>query len=377
MAAPVVALALLGAACSSHGSSGSAPVSPPSGANAEVTTKEVANVSLPRPYIDKLTAALKANDLSAATAALEGYDAAWGGVDAYVDVRSLSLYQKLQTDLETHIADGLSKPAPDYVDLAATSQTLGQRYNDAISLSKNGPTLSPLFDDLATVRLVRSDLRIATAALNNNNLAKATAAFNRFHSGFQPAYELIKARSSGAATDTQNALDETAAKFAGKASIDDLKTSLATLTNKYNVGVNLLNAAARYADTTKTSVTDRDLLRLGSLADVEVQLGKSLVAWQSGDYTRAGTLASAIGTTIYPRLQPALSDKGSDGGLKKALDDFSAVAGPAGDAAKVSSTNDAALAAVALARQVLVGQFWTDPRVQGYVANLPKADVLT
>jgi hypothetical protein len=346
-------------------------------ASAEVKTKEVANLSLPRPYIDKLTAALKANDVSAATAALEAYDAAWGGVDAYVNVRSLSLYQKMQTDLETHIADGLSKPSPDYVGLAATSETLGQRYDDAIALSKNGPALSPLFDDLAALRLVRSDLRIATAALNDNNVAKATAVFNRFHSGFQPAYDVIKARSSGAATDTQNALDEAAAKFAGKASVDELKTSLATLMTKYNVGVNLLNAAARYADTTKTSITDRDLLRLGSLADVEVQLGKSLVAWQSGDYTRAGTLASAIGTTIYPRLQPALADKGSDGGLKKALDDYSAVAGAAGEAAKVSSTNDAALTAVALARQVLVGQFWTDPKVQSFVAGLPKADVLT
>jgi hypothetical protein len=43
----------------------------------------------------------------------------------------------------------------------------------------------------------------------------------------------------------------------------------------------------------------------------------------------------------------------------------------------VSSTNDAALTAVGLARQVLVGQFWTDPKVQSFVAGLPKADVLT
>jgi hypothetical protein len=380
-AVPVVALALLGAACNSDSKSASSTTAAPaasgqSSAPAAVQTKEVANVSLPRPIIDTLTGALKANDLGRAKAALEAYDASWNGVEVYVNVRSLSLYLKVEADLQAQITDGLSKPSPNFADLATASETLGKRYDDAIALSKQGPALSPLFDDLATLRMVRADLRIVSSALTDKDVAKATAHFNSFKSSFQPSYDLIKARSPETADAARKALDDASAKFVANGTVDELKVVVGSLTTKYNLGVNLVNAAARNADTAKTSVTDNELLRLNGLADVEIQLAKSMAAWQAGDYTRAGSVAGAVGTSAFPRVQPALAAKGADAALKKAIDDYTALAAAAGDAAKVTASNRAAVDAVSVARQVLVGQFWSDAKVQSYLANLPKPDAL-
>jgi hypothetical protein len=380
---PVLALAVFAGACSSDKKPAAAPATTVATATsatqnvAQASNKEVTNVSMPRPYIDKLTAALKANDLAGAKAALEGYDSTWNGVEVYVNVRSLSLYLKVEADLQAQLTDGLAKPSPNFAELATASDTLGKRYDEAIALSKNGPALSPLFDDLATLRSVRAELsRIVTPALAANDKAKATAHFNTFKSNFQQAYDLMKVRSPEAADATKKALDDASAKFTAGGTVDELKAVVGPLTTKYNFGVNLVNAAARNADPTRTTVNDVDLLRLNGLADVEIQLNKSLAAWQQGDFARSGSVAAAVGTSAFPRVQPALASKGSDVVLKKAIDDYTALAGAAGDATKVTAANKAALDAVAVARQVLVGQFWTDAKVQSYIASLPKPDAL-
>ncbi len=55
---------------------------------------------------------------------------------------------------------------------------------------------------------------------------------------------------------------------------------------------------------------------------------------------------------------------GADVAPKKALDAYMVSAGQAGDAKTATAANKAAVEAVAIAQQAVVGQFWTDPKFQ-------------
>ncbi|MEI7925849.1 MAG: hypothetical protein WCI61_06650, partial [Chloroflexota bacterium] len=132
-------------------------------ASASANPIEVDHVKSAKPKIDALVAELKKNDLPASLAAYEQYDALWNGVEVYVNFRSRELYGALETDLQAKIADGLAAKTPNLAAVVPNAEALARKYDEAIALVQKGPALSPLFDDLATLRLVRSDLRIVTA----------------------------------------------------------------------------------------------------------------------------------------------------------------------------------------------------------------------
>ena len=389
-----VVVALLCGACSSDSKSNSAEAAtlPPTTAAAATTvaaatttteaaapkSPEAELVAKPRPHIDELTAALKAKDLAAAKDALEAYDAAWNGIEVYVNVRSLSEYLKLEADLQNGIDDGLSADAPDFAALQAMSEELAARYDDAIQMSTDGVPLNPLFDDLATLRIIRADLRIATAALADGDVEKAKTHYATFKEGFDSTVEpMLAVRDFDNEAATEKAVDAAAEGFANSAtSVDDLTKLVATVTSNYNYGVSLWNAAARNADAAKTEVTRADLQDLTELHDVRVQLIKSLNAWTAGNFERAASVAEVAGTTAFDRVKPALVAKGADAALKKLIDSYAALAGAAGDAKAVGDANLAAVRGVAVAEQALLGQFWTEKVVQDYLAGLPEIEPL-
>ena len=158
---------------------------------------EVTVVSAVRPKIDAMTAALKAANLSGALDAYEAYDAAWNGIEVYVNFRSKPMYDKLEGDLQNQIEEGLAKPQPDFAGLVKVSEELGQKFDETIALVTNGAPLSPLFDDVTRLRMIRSDLRITTAAIAANNVAKAKAHWDTFKTGLRAAIDLIKVRLGG------------------------------------------------------------------------------------------------------------------------------------------------------------------------------------
>jgi hypothetical protein len=332
-----------------------------------------------RPTIDVLTAALAKGDLQASKDALEQYDAMWNGVEVYVNIRSLSMYLKLEADLQGDLEDGITGDAPpDFAALKAKSEELGARYDDAIKLSQNGAPLNPLVDDVTTLRIIRRGLRLATSALTDGDVAKAKDQFAKFTDGYNTtANEMLAERDGKNAKATKDAVDAASAGFANAAtSADDLSKLVAKVTSNYNFGVSLWNAAARNADATKTEVTSADLIHLTQLHDVRIQLIKSMNAWTAGNYERAGSVAAVAGTTAFVRVQPALAAKGADAALKKLIDTYTTLSGAAGDPKEVGDANTAAVRGVAVAEQVLLGQFWSDKAVQDWIAGLPAVDPL-
>ncbi|MDO8364727.1 MAG: hypothetical protein Q7V88_17685 [Actinomycetota bacterium] len=336
-------------------------------------TREVELVSMGLPKLDALVAALDAGDLQASKDALEAYDAVWNGIEVYVNVRSYSAYLKLEADLQIELEEGLGADTPDFPALKEVAEELAARYADTVAMSEQGPPLNLLFDDVATLRLVRAELRITNAALADGNVEKAAEYFTKFAEGFfDQSYPLIKDRNEEAGEEIEHLVDDAVAAFADPArTADELADITAVVLSNYNFGVSLVNAAARNADPAKAAVTTSDLLRLSQLHDVRIQLIKSYTAWQAGDFERAASVAEVAGTTAFSRVAPALAAKGGDKALKDLIDAYTELAGAAGDAEEVAAAQLAALRGVAVAEQVLLGQFWMDEAVQSHLAALP------
>jgi hypothetical protein len=248
---------------------------------------------------------------------------------------------------------------------------MAKKYDEVIALSVKGPALHPLFDDVATVRIVRADLRIVSAALQAGDVAKARTYYGKFKTGYAQAKPVIVARTVPGEADVAAAMAGVDAKIAA-GTADELKPLVSTLTDRYNYGVNLVNAAARNASLEKKAATDKDLSDVAALNEAQVALASAQKAWTAADYT-AAKAAHAKAVEAFAKAQPSLAAKNSDASVKTALDNYGALIGAAGDATKLAASNRAALEATGVAQQVIAGQFWADAKVKDYVAALPKA----
>jgi hypothetical protein len=380
---PLAALGLVLAACT--GGTGSvggavataAPTTAPTKAPAAAPSTapsarmEVEVISAAAPKLDALTAALKSGNLAASHDALEAYDQVWNGVEVYINFRSKPAYDELEGHLQHAIEEGLAAAQPDFAALTTLSEQLEKEYDKAIAMVTAGPAISPLFDDVTRLRMIRSDLRIVNASLGANNVAKAKAHWTTFKSGIGTASDLIKVRSAGTVAELAQAIAAADAAFSGGATAEALTPLAAAVTSRYNFGVGLWNAAARNADASKTTYSKDDLANVATLNDVALQLKRSLAAWKAGDFAGASKGAAAAGTA-FATVQPKLAaHNGADVAMKTALAAYADLAKAAGDAAKVSGANRTALETVAVAHQVFVGQFWTDKALQDILSAFP------
>jgi hypothetical protein len=335
-------------------------------------TEEAERVRAVRPLIDRMTQAFESRNLAASRDAYEAYDAAWNGIEVYINFRSRALYAAIEQDLQAKIGQGLDTPQPNFAELTTLSRSLAGKYDEAIALVQKDPPLSLLFDDLATLRITRADLRIATAALDAGDLPKARQHVATFKQNYPTTQSLLKVRSTSDEQETTAALNALNARLQQpEATVADVNPLVAALIDRYNFGINLTNAAARNADGNKPGVTDADKKLLTDLHLVQVQLDRSQAAWEAGRYPEAATTAATAAGPSFTAVQPALAAKSSDAPLKTALIAYAQLAGGPGDADKVRAAQKAALEQIAIAQQVLVGQFWTDPQLQAFLADLP------
>ncbi|MSQ32393.1 MAG: hypothetical protein EXR59_04040 [Dehalococcoidia bacterium] len=367
------------AACRSDSESPTPTTAPAATATATAVVavnKEVENVKSLVPFIDRIVAALKSGDVSTSRQAYDAFDARWNGIEVYINIRSRPTYEALELDLQAKIAKSLEAPQPVLADILPNAELYATKYKDAIAISEKGPALSPLVDDLTTLRIVRADLRIVTASLTANDLPKAKTYFASFKKSFPSVENLIKIRSIDAHRETADALARVDASFQANAAVDPMKPLVAALSERYNYAVRLLNLAARNADLTKQTFLEDDKKSLTSLNDIDNQLRASLASWETANYTASSASASAAQAS-FAQVQPALASKANDTDLKNTTTAYAALAGAAGDAAKVRAANKTALESVAAAQQVLIGQFWTHPALQSFISSLKRANTVS
>jgi hypothetical protein len=158
-------------------------------------TFEVSSLKAVRPALEKTIAALEKKDIAGAKAAFEAYDAAWNGVEVYINRRYKDRYDELEHGFQDRIEKGLESAAPDAAALAADAKAMLAKFDETVAMIQKAPPLSPLYDDVARMRITRAPLRDVAPALKAGNVAKARTAFGQFHDRWEPIEPLVDKRS--------------------------------------------------------------------------------------------------------------------------------------------------------------------------------------
>jgi hypothetical protein len=159
---------------------------------------EVSSIKAVRPTLVDTITALQQRDAAKAKAAFEAYDSAWNGIEFYVNTRSRAMYDLLEHEFQARIAKGLDDPNPNIDALLADAQTMLTKFDETVSMIAGMPPLSPLYDDIARLRIVRAHLREVGPALKAGNLAKTRKSFEAFNDNWDSIEDLIKVRSGEA-----------------------------------------------------------------------------------------------------------------------------------------------------------------------------------
>jgi len=141
---------------------------------------EVTSIKAVRPILVSTLSAIRQGDVARAKEIFDSYDSAWNGIEVYINVRSKTLYEVLELDLQAKITKALGTSNPDLAQLASDAQAMLAKYDEVIDLVTNAPPLNPIYDDLARLRIVRAHLREVNPALKAGNLAKARKSFEAF-----------------------------------------------------------------------------------------------------------------------------------------------------------------------------------------------------
>jgi tetratricopeptide (TPR) repeat protein len=159
---------------------------------------EVSNIKAVRLTLVETATALQQGNIPKAKEAFDNYDSAWNGIEVYIDTRSKPMYDKIELDLQARINKEMGQPMPDLAKLRADIQEMIGKYDEAIALVSSAAPLSPLFDDIARLRIERSHLREVNPALKAGNIAKARKSYEAFDANWDSIEDLIKVRSADA-----------------------------------------------------------------------------------------------------------------------------------------------------------------------------------
>jgi len=117
--------------------------------------------------------ALQQRDIARAKAAFDAYDSGWNGIELYINVRSRDMYQLLELEFQPRIIKGLDQPAPDFAAVTRDVQAMLTKFDETVAMIERAAALSPVYDDVARLRVVRAHLREVNPALKVGNIAKA------------------------------------------------------------------------------------------------------------------------------------------------------------------------------------------------------------
>jgi high-affinity iron transporter len=163
--------------------------------NSSLERFEISAVKAARPFLIDTIAAIQQGNLTRAKEAFDAYDSVWNGIEVYINVRSRTLYQILELELQAKISKALDAPRPDMSALLSDAQMMLAKYDEAINVVTKAPPLNPIYDELARLRIVRAHLREVNPALKAGNIAKARKSFEAFNDQWFNIEDFVRAQS--------------------------------------------------------------------------------------------------------------------------------------------------------------------------------------
>ena len=209
---------------------------------------EVTSIKAVRPKLVSLVGALQKKDAAAAKAAFEAYDNAWNGIEVYINFRSIDTYNFIEHTHGDKVEKGLDEPNPDFAGLLTDAQAMLAKFDETVVTIEKAPPISPLFDDIARLRIARANIRPLNPAVKAGDMAKARKALAAFRKDWPSVEPLIKGRSQEADTAVNKGLADL--ESALKQSKPDVEqtTSLSNATMlQYNQVLGQINREARAA----------------------------------------------------------------------------------------------------------------------------------
>ena len=214
--------------------------------NRQTERFEVSSIKAVRPTLEKTISALQKQDLAGAKEAFEAYDSGWNGIEMYVNRRYPAVYTELERNYQDKIAKGLNEPNPNIQASIADVRAMLAKYDETISMIEKAAPLSPLYDDVARLRIVRSDLRPVGPALKAGDLAKARKSFDAFHHNWEGVEEMVQGRSRENYDFIEKSVHDIDASFKqDKPNVEQLTKMVSDMTLKYNLVLAELNKEAQ------------------------------------------------------------------------------------------------------------------------------------
>jgi hypothetical protein len=199
---------------------------------------ELTSIKAVRPTLVATLTALQQKNVAKAKEAFEDYDSAWNGIETYINVRSKAMYGTLEHEMQDGIDKGLAAASPDIPKLTADVQAMIAKYDEAIAMVAAGKPLSPVYDDVARLRIERAHLREVLPALKAGNIAKARKSYEAFDAGWDPIEDLIKAKSQDAYVAIEKAMIQIEqALMPDKPDVAQLTTLVNGVMTQYNAAL--------------------------------------------------------------------------------------------------------------------------------------------
>jgi tetratricopeptide (TPR) repeat protein len=218
-------------------------------ANSSEERFEISAVKAARPFLVDMIAAIQQGNVARAKEAFDAYDSAWNGIEVYINVRSRTLYQVLELELQAKISKGLDAPQPDMPALLSDAQMMLAKYDEAIEVVAKAPPLNPIYDELARLRIVRAYLREVNPALKTGNIAKARKSFEAFNDQWFDIEDFVRAQSLDAyvAIERGMLVVEDALLMTEKPAVDQVIALVTAVMTPYNAIVADVQRQARAA----------------------------------------------------------------------------------------------------------------------------------
>jgi len=207
---------------------------------------EVTSIKAVRPALASTLEALKKGDVARAREAFEAYDSGWNGIEVYINTRDRRAYNELEKTYQSRIEEGLNGPMPNVAALVTDVQLMLARFDGAIVMVEKGAPLSPLYDDIARVRIARAPLRAVNPAVKEGHIAKARTSMAALRRNWTGVKDLIKVRSNDAYEAIEKGMtDIDRALKAGRPNPDEVAPLVNGVMGKFNAVAFDLTTAAK------------------------------------------------------------------------------------------------------------------------------------